>query len=152
MVIRTIRNCILCKRLEAVPFRSKFCVDLPEGRIDYSPPFTNTGMDFAGPLLLSDKNIARKHYVCLFKCMSTRAIQLELVPTLEVDECLRAFRRFCARRGLLSTLYSDNATTFKSASKEITKLVRSPGLQENLSSQGAKWIFITERSPWHGGA
>ena len=153
MVKRTICNCILCKRLEAVPFRSKFCVDLPEGRIDDSPPFTNTGMDFAGPLLLSDKNIARKHYVCLFTCMSTRAIHLELVPSLEVDEFLRAFRRFCARRDLPSTLYSDNATTFKSASKEITRLVRSPRLQENLSSQGVRWIFITERrSPWQGGA
>ena len=140
MVKRTIRNCILCKRLEAVPFRS----NLPEGRIDNSPPFTNTGMGFAGRLLLSDKCIARKHYVCLFTCMSTRAIQLGLVPSLEVDEFLRAFRRFCARRGFLSTLYSDNATTFKSASKEITKLVRSPGLQENLSSQGVKLIFITE--------
>ena len=152
MVKRTIRSCILCKRLEAVPFRSKFCLELPEGRIDDGPPFTNTGMDFAGPLLLLDKKGAQKHYVCLFTCMSTRAIHLELVPSLEVDEFLRAFRRFCARRGLPSTLYSDNATTFKSASKEITKLVRSPRLQEHLNSQGVRWIFITERSPWQGGA
>ena len=72
--------------------------------------------------------------------------------SLEVDEFLRAFRRFCARRCLPSTLHSDNATTFKSASKEITKLVRSPRLQENLNSQGVRWIFITERSPWQGGA
>ena len=59
MVKRTIHKCILCKWLEAVPFRNKFWVDLPEGRIDDSPPFTNIGMDFAGPLLLSDKNIAQ---------------------------------------------------------------------------------------------
>ena len=63
-----------------------------------------------------------------------------------------AFRRYCARHGLQSTLYSDNATTFKSASNEITKLVWSPRLQENLKSQGVRWIFITERSPWQGGA
>ena len=36
-------------------------------------------------------------------------------------------------------------------SKEITKVVRSPRLQENLSSQGVRWIFITERSPWQRG-
>ena len=74
MVKKVIRSCILCKRLEAVPFKSKFCIDLPESRIDDSPTFTNTGMDFAGPLLLSGKNVAQKHYVCLFTCMSTRAI------------------------------------------------------------------------------
>ena len=79
--------------------------------------------------------------------MSTRAIHLELVPS----EFLRAFCCFCAQRGLPFTLYSDNATTFKSVSKEITKVVRSPRPQENLSSQGVRWIFITERSPWQGG-
>ena len=84
--------------------------------------------------------------------MSTQAIHLELVPSLEVDEFVRAFRRFCAHCGLPSTLYSNNATTLKSASKEITKVARSPRLQENLSSQGVRWIFITERSPWQGGA
>ena len=56
---------------------------------------------------------------------------LELVPSLEVDEFLRAFRRFCARRGLPSRLFSINATMFKSATKEITNIVRSPRLQES---------------------
>ena len=55
MVKRTIRNCILSKRLKAVTIRRKFSVDLPEGRTDDSPPSTNTGIDFAGLLLLSEK-------------------------------------------------------------------------------------------------
>ena len=70
--------------------------------------------------------------------MSTRAIHLELVPLLEVEEFLQAFHRFCARRGLPSKVYSYNATTFKSAAKEIKKSIRSPRLQENLISQGVK--------------
>ena len=61
MAKRAIRSCMLCKRLEAVPFKSKFSTDLPEGRIYDGPPFTNTGMDFAGPLLLSGRNISQKH-------------------------------------------------------------------------------------------
>ena len=77
---------------------------------------------------------------------------MELVESLEVEAFLRAFRRFCARRGLPSTLYSDNAKTFKSAAKEVKKLLRSPRLHEAFVSQGVKWNYITERSPWQGGA
>ena len=51
-----------------------------------------------------------------------------------------------------SKLYSDNTKTFESAVKEITKLIRSPGLQKSPISQGINWKFITECSPWEGGS
>ena len=47
--------------------------------------------------------------------MSTRAIHLEPVESLEVEAFLHAFRRFTARRGLPSLLLSDNAKNIKSA-------------------------------------
>ena len=84
--------------------------------------------------------------------MSTRAIHLELVESLEVEAFLRAFRRFTARRGLPSLLLSDNAKSFKSASKEVKCLMRSPRLGETLVRKGVKWQFIVDRSPWQGGA
>ena len=97
MTKKLIRSCAFCKKMEAFPFRTKFAPDLPKVRVDDAPPFTNTGMDFAGPLLLSDKDGSQKYYVCLFTCLSTRAIHLELVESLHVEAFLRAFRRFCAR-------------------------------------------------------
>ncbi len=64
---------------------------------------------------------------------------------------IRAFRRFCARRGLPATIISDNAKTFKSSAKEIQKLLRSPRLDEYLSLRKVKWKFIVELAPWQGG-
>jgi len=83
-----------------------------------APPFTNTGIDFAGPLYTKgdDANGEKKQeksYVCLFTCTSTRAVHLELVKTVE------SFRRFSSRQGLPARLMSDNAKTFKSAAQEI---------------------------------
>ena len=151
MVKKFVRKCLLCKKLEGLPFRTSFNPDLPPDRVDDSPPFTNTGLDFAGPLIVKYAAGSKKCYICLFTCMSTRAIHLELVESLEVDAFIRAFRRFCGRRGLPSTLWSDNAKTFKSASKEVKRLVTSPRLHEFLSSKAVRWKFITEKSPWEGG-
>ena len=50
-----------------------------------------------------------------------------------------------------STLISDNAKTFQTVAKEVKNLICNSRLGNNLSSQGVKWHFIVERSPWHGG-
>ena len=91
-------------------------------------------------------------------------IHLELTHSLTTDEFLRAFSRMTSRRGLCHTVWSDNAKTFKAASKEIQKLY-DPSTQSRtvwdtldrnrinseLSSKRITWKFIAQRSPWRGG-
>ena len=150
-VRRITKGCTLCKKLEGLPYNSVFSKDLPSFRVDDSPPFCHVGIDFAGPLIVSGKTGNEKSYICLFTCTSTRAVHLELVESLEVETFIRCFRRFSARRGLPATVLSDNAKTFKAASKEVRKLLRSPRLTEHFLSQGVKWKSIIELSPWKGG-
>ena len=76
---------------------------LPEDRIKPAPPFTNVGLDFAGPLFLKDSG--EKAYICLFTCAVTRAIHLELVSNMTVERFLLALRRMVARRGMCSIIY-----------------------------------------------
>ena len=154
-VKKYIRKCIICRKLEGAPPTFNVTPDLPNFRVDDAPPFTHTGVDFAGPLMHTGINAAKtsenKCYVCLFTCASTRAVHLELVESLDVNAFIRCFRRFGARRGLPSTVISDNAKTFKSMSKEVKALMRSPLLSTHFASQGVKWKFIVDRSPWQGG-
>ena len=103
--------------------------DLPTIRVSEDPSFTHTGLDFAGPLYvrygvhstISAGNT--KCYISLFTFASTRAIHLELTLKLDVSSFPLPFQRFVARRGLPATLISNNATTFKSAAKEIKDIV-----------------------------
>jgi len=60
--------------------------------------------------------------VILLKCASTRALYLELSSDMSVDKFLVAFQRFVSRRGLHHTVYSDNATAFHAANRELQKL------------------------------
>ena len=62
-----------------------------------------------------------------------------------------AFRRFAARRGLPSTITSDNAKTFKSASKEIQRFTRSSVLRDYMINHQISWQFIAPKAPWWGG-
>ena len=153
-VKKYIRKCIICKKLEGAPPTFNVTPDLPNFRVDDAPPFTHTGVDFAGPLMHTGINTAKtsenKCYVCLFTCASTRVVHLELVESLDVNAFIRCFRRFCALRGLPSTVISDNAKTFKSMSKEVKASIRSPLLSTHFASQGVKWKFIVDRSPWQG--
>ena len=115
------------------------------------PPFTNSGIDFAGPLYATSLTGARKSYIVLFTCQSSRAVHLELVTDLSVESFLQAFRRFASRRGFPALLMTDKAKTFKSASHDIQRIKRSPEVQGFLANKGISWQYITERAPWHGG-
>ena len=146
-----VRRCVTCKRFEAKPFAAAKTPPLPSSRVDDDPPFSNTGVDFAGPLYAATKQESEKVYICLFTCASTRAVHLELVPCLSVPLFLQAFRRFVARRGMPTRLITDNAKTFKGASKEVEKILRSSEIQREIASKGIKWDFIIEKAPWQGG-
>ena len=110
-----------------------------------------TGVDFAGPLYVQSPRESCKVYICLFTCGSTRAIHLELTEDLTATSFLLAFRRFTSRRGLPSKMMLDNAKTFKAASKEITKIKRSPQVKQYLINRKVDWEFIVEKAPWWGG-
>ena len=151
---RVIWSGVVCRRLEGPPYSSCFPPDLPAERVSEDPPFSHTGVDFAGPLYVNSAKQSdrqEKAYVCLFMCASTRAVHLELTHDMAVDSFLLSFHRFAGHRGLPATLISDNAKTFKSCSKEVTKIARSAEFQRFLSSNQITWRFIVETASWWGG-
>lgn len=149
-VKQIVTKCVTCKKLQGKPFPTPKEPPLPSSRVSEEPPITNTGVDFTGPLFTSD-NGSRKVYICLFTCVSTRGVHLELVDSLSVPAFLQAFRCFTARRGLPAQLLSDNAKTFKSAAKDVRSVECSPEVQRYLATKGVVWDFIVEKAPWHGG-
>ena len=85
VVKKILRGCVVCNKLEGVPYSSVPPPDLPSERTSEDPPFSHTGIDFAGPLYVKGDDESDKAYVCLFTCTSTRAVHLELTPDLSVS-------------------------------------------------------------------
>ncbi|XP_022801565.1 uncharacterized protein LOC111339226 [Stylophora pistillata] len=88
-----IRNCFKCRRLNERPMK-QIMAPLPKERLEpYKPPFTFSGVDFFGPLMVKWGRGSAKRWGCLFSCLTTRAVFLELVPSLETDDFIMALRQ-----------------------------------------------------------
>lgn len=125
--------------------------NLPSARVCPATPFSITGIDFCGPFHVKEKkhrNRGRvKVYICVFICMSMKAVHLEVISDLSTEGFLAALRRFIARRGRPEHVYSDNGTNFIGANnqlKELYALFNSENHQ-NLTSNFAIEHHIT----WH---
>ncbi|XP_072402496.1 uncharacterized protein [Diabrotica undecimpunctata] len=134
--------------------------DLPEHRVQISKPFANTGIDYAGPVLLRDRKgrpyKTYKAYICLFICFATKGVHIKLVTELTSEAFLATFRRFAARRGTPNHLYSDNGSNFVGAYKELQKLYKFLENSQSefvtiCSQQKISWHFIPPNTPHFGG-
>jgi hypothetical protein len=98
--------------------------DLPVDRVTADqPPFTNVGVDFFGPFFVKRGRAEVKRYGCIFTCLSTRAVHIEVAHSLDTSLFVYALRRFIARRGNPNQMRSDNGTNIVSGGKEIVQLL-----------------------------
>ncbi len=104
-----IRNCVTCFRFNSRK-NQQLMGDFPSERVNPSPPFLHVGIDFARPIIIK-KNT--KVYCVIFVCFSTKAIHLDIAQSLTTQDCLKAIRRFIARRGCPEKIYTDNGTNFE---------------------------------------
>jgi hypothetical protein len=157
-----IHKCISCFRAKSIIAQQKMG-DLPVKRLEPARPFINSGLDYCGPILIKThrgrgKQKTIKAYVCLFICLSTKAIHIELVSDLTADTFLDALKRFVSRRGTVKSIISDNATNFIKANKDLIDLHQffqnseiSRKLVTTLSNENIQWKFIPPRTPNFGG-
>ncbi|XP_036146040.1 uncharacterized protein LOC118646695 [Monomorium pharaonis] len=159
LVRSVIHKCLICAR-ERAAVPTQLMGDLPSMRVSPSPrSFAQCGVDYAGPVQVrasAGRGVAsRKAYIALFVCLATRAIHLELVSDYSSPAFLNAYVRFCLRRGLPRTMYSDNGTTFVGAEKELKKAyhsaLRNPQFLNKTACDNVQWLFIPPSAPHFGG-
>ncbi len=145
-------RCTVCKRFEGRPYHAPNPPPLPVFRVDESPPFTYTGVDFAGPLHVKEANdTSSKVWISLFTCCVTRAVHLDLVQDLSAPSFLRCLKRFTARRGIPTKMVCDNGKTFKATAKILHSIVSHGEVQRYVTGLGIKWVFNLPKAPWWGG-
>ena len=122
---------------------------VPQSRLQaFTPPFYNTGVDYFSPLLVKERRSTVKRYGCLFTCLVTRAVHLEIALSL------MALRRMMARRGKPTNIYSDNGTNFVGAERELKECLDGmdqAGISDTLSQDRIQQFFNPPSAPHFGG-
>ncbi len=151
---KVISECVVCRRFQGKIGEQKMA-DLPKERIMPDlPPFSNTGVDYFGPIDVKRGRSVVKRYGVLFTCMTSRAVHLEVAYSLDTNSCINCIRRFMCRRGQVLHLRSDNGTNFIGAERELRSTLKSldhDKIQRTFLSEGIKWTFNTPAGSHHGG-
>ena len=125
LVRKTVNSCVTCFKTNPRS-GNQLMGDLPECRMQGVKAFDRVGVDYAGPLPITmgtGRNVKkRKAYICLFICLATKALHLELVSDLTAELFLAAFKRFLSRRGPVTLILSDGGTNFVGASRKLGEI------------------------------
>ena len=128
---------------------------LPECRLEaFARTFTNTGLDYFGPMEVTVRRSREKRYGALLTCLVTRAVHLEIAGSLSTDSAVMAIHRFVSRRGCPRRIFSDD-TYFVGANNELKKVTQELDqvrITAFLAPRGIEWIFNLPSAPHFGGS
>ena len=152
---KTVTDCLSCKRRNVRP-KVPIMADLPASCVDIlHGPFHYTGVDYFVPMKAKRGRTAVKRWGCLFTCLATRAVHLELADSLETHDFILVLRNFIGRRCKPGELFSDNGTNFVGADKELRECIENlyqTKIQNLVCAQGIQWHFNSPYAPHFGGA
>lgn len=155
-ISKIIKNeCYECRRVNARP-QIPMMGDLPIERLGYlQPPFTYTMIDVAGPFEIMCGRKYGKRWLMVMSCLTTRAIHIEILDSMDAKTSLYALLNFCYIRGKPLTIISDNGTNFVGANRNLqlqlmehNKFLEDQG-KESIS---INWEFHPAKGSYMNGA
>ena len=135
----------MCRRFEGQCYSYLTTPPLNKLRLGNNYAFYVSGVDNFGPLYAKDTFDKNRHelykvWVTLHTCAATRAIVLDLVPSIDSDTFQDSFRRFISRRGCPSRVISDPGSNFNTGNT-----------QAFVNNLGVTWHINLPLASWHGG-
>uniref|UniRef100_A0A336MNL5 CSON002426 protein n=1 Tax=Culicoides sonorensis TaxID=179676 RepID=A0A336MNL5_CULSO len=155
-LLKHIRNhCPTCAYLNAKPEPPEMA-PLPHARLAaYMRPFTYVGIDCMGPLTVTIGRRSEKRWICLYTCLTIRAIHLEVLYKMDASSFIMSYRNFTQRRGAPSEVYLDNGSNFVGGERLMREELAKVDMKEvaaHFTSPETKWKFNPPDSPHMGGS
>lgn len=155
-LVRSVKNrCQACKIRNVQP-QPPVAGQLPIDRLTpYVFPFTYTGLDFFGTIIVAVGRRNEKRWIALFTCLTVRAVHMEVAADLSSDACILCICNFCNTRGVPSRIRSDCGTNFVGADGEIrtmTDFLDVEVIGRELATKGIEWKYNCPANPEAGGS
>ena len=146
-------RCVECRRKRR-PVEEQRMADLPLDRVTATAPFTHTGMDCFGPIVVKEGRKECKRYGLVLTCKCSRAVHIETLDDMSTDCFINALRCFIALRGPVATLHSDQGSNFIGAASELreaSKELSPERIQSYLSDRECVFEFNPPQASHFGG-
>ena len=158
-VTRELSKCVTCKTLRGTAMEQRMA-DLPADRMEVAPPFTNVDFDVFGPWKIRSRKTRggaanSKRWGLVFTCLSSRAVHIELLESMDASSFICALRRFFAFRGPVSILRCDRGSNFVGAKSELGDALREMDQRKvkgYVTNHGCEWIWNPPHASHFGGA
>lgn len=125
MTVQCVWNlCYTCRKYKAQGLTFKMS-DMPSVRLRaHLSAFTRARIDTWGPMNVTIFWRSVKRWICLFTCLSSRGVHLEMAYSLDTSSFIAALSRFQNHRGVSASYHSDNGRNFVGAQGGIGRLHR----------------------------
>ena len=146
---------MICRNQKTVP-GSQLMAPLPASRVTPSSgAFEHCRVDYTGPLEIKQGRNRLSRYCCVFMCLASRAVHLEMAYDSSTDSFLMAFRRFLSVRGdTTRVMYSDNGTNFVGGNSQLQKGLKridQRRIVNKLAPRGIEWKHAPPLASHQGG-
>ena len=112
---------------------------LPQFRVNFTFPFSHTGMDFMEPLYVRNAFCYKDEtlvFIVVYTCASSRAIRLDIVVDASCSSFIHSLKRFISVNRVSDLYISDNVKCFTGRE-----------LKDYLSTLSTSRRYILEVSP-----
>jgi hypothetical protein len=153
VVAAHLRRCVWCRKFRR-PVEEQKMADLPEDRVETSPPFAYCGIDCFGPFKVKQGRKEYKRYGLLLTCMCSRAVHIEVLDDMTTDAFINALRCFIAIRGTVRQIRCDQGSNFIGAKNEFSEALKEMDggrLQAYLAERQCDFVMNAPHSSHAGG-
>ena len=150
-------GCIVRRQIKG----NQLMAPLPAYRLKpFAHVFAYTASDLAGPFCIVVGRSTVRRWLCVFVCLTTTAIRIELVADLTTSAFLNAFRRFLCSTGFRTKfMRTDNGTNYVGANNVLKREVQtslaqlqpSNYAQNKMDEWEVEWEFGPPEASHHGG-
>ena len=123
-----------------------------------APVFQYTQLDLIGPWKVRgevNKRTTGKCWACIFVCLASKAIHIEIICGYATDNFLLGLQNFGSIRGWPGKIFSDPGSQLIGAANELKdawELMSQADIKKLCVSNKTEWIFSPADSPHYQGA